>query len=181
MKHGGEAPAETRLWGLLPGVVLLPAGLLIFGFAIAHHTTTSYIGPCVGMALTCFAVQVITTPICAFIHALSPVFDSDRMADSYLIDAYKSEASEVAQLVNFARQTMAMTVGFWASRFGDKAGYDTAGGVYAAASLIVRAVSVGRSDCINTCFQFFVPVALVMWRGQQWRERQGAPTWNKGV
>lgn len=62
-KREGHVRAEYRLWGgercyqldsavshawftALPGVILLPIGLVIFGCCI--HFETSYIGPCVG-------------------------------------------------------------------------------------------------------------------------------------
>lgn len=49
----GKLHHEQRLKAMFPGAVLLPAGLLIFGFSIENsHLKDSYIGACVGMAVS---------------------------------------------------------------------------------------------------------------------------------
>ncbi|KAJ7674354.1 hypothetical protein B0H17DRAFT_1208056 [Mycena rosella] len=65
-KREGRVRPESRLHGMWPAIFLLPAGLLMFGFCIENHDLNrSYIGAAVVMAVTCFAVQMITTPIVA--------------------------------------------------------------------------------------------------------------------
>ena len=62
------------------------------------------------VALTCMAVQICTTSVY-----------------SYLTDCYKSQAGECSQILNFARQTQAFPVGFYAIEFGDAAGFWASG------------------------------------------------------
>jgi hypothetical protein len=63
-KAGGEIKPESRLHAMWPGVFLLPVGLVIFGLMIRFHDLkNSDVGACIAMATTCFAVQVITTPV----------------------------------------------------------------------------------------------------------------------
>ncbi|KAF7342423.1 MFS general substrate transporter [Mycena venus] len=65
-RREGRVRPEARLHGMWPAAFLLPAGLLVFGFSISNHELKhSYIGVTIGMAVTCFAVQMITTPIVA--------------------------------------------------------------------------------------------------------------------
>ncbi|KAF7289002.1 MFS general substrate transporter [Mycena indigotica] len=147
-KREGRVRPEARLHGMWPAVFLLPAGLLMFGFCIANHELKhSYVGATVGMAITCFSVQMITTPIIA-----------------YCVDCYKPQAAEVVQLLNFARQEISFTVGFWSLRFGDKVGFQFSGVTYALVSLL-----------------FFLPVLYLMRYGERLRARLGEPGFNKGL
>ncbi|KAJ6556439.1 hypothetical protein B0H19DRAFT_1235573 [Mycena capillaripes] len=98
---------QSRLHGMWPTIFFLPAGLLMFGFSIANHDLEhSYIGATVGMAVTCFAVQMITTPIIA-----------------YCVDCYKPQSAEMIQLLNFARSEIPFTVGFWSIRYARRKQY----------------------------------------------------------
>ncbi|KAJ6617708.1 MFS general substrate transporter [Mycena sp. CBHHK59/15] len=140
-KKEGRVRPEMRysgLHGMWPAIFLLPAGLLMFGFSIENHELKhSYIGATVGMAVTCFSVQMITTPIVA---------------------------SEVVQLLNFARQEMSFTVGFWSIRYGDQIGFQFSGVTYACVSVF-----------------FFLPVLWIMIYGERLRARLGEPTFNKNI
>jgi hypothetical protein len=63
-RAGGEIKPESRLHAMWPGFVLLPIGLVIFGLMIRFHKLEdSWVGACVAMGMTCFAVQVIMTPV----------------------------------------------------------------------------------------------------------------------
>ncbi|KAJ6600945.1 MFS general substrate transporter [Mycena vulgaris] len=147
-KRSGRVRPESRLHGMWPAIFLLPAGLLMFGFSIENHALThSYIGATVGMAVTCFAVQMITTPIIA-----------------YCVDCYKPQSAEVVQLLNFARQEMSFTVGFWSIRYGDKIGFQFSGITYACVSVF-----------------FFFPVLWIMFYGERLRARLGEPNFNKEI
>ncbi|KAJ7511591.1 MFS general substrate transporter [Mycena galericulata] len=147
-KRSGRVHPESRLHGMWPAIVLLPAGLLMFGFSIEHHELErSYIGAAVGMAVTCFAVQMITTPIVA-----------------YCVDCYKPQSAEVVQLLNFARQEMSFTVGFWAIRYGDRVGFQFSGITYACVSVF-----------------FFLPVLWIMIYGERLRGWLGEPNFNKEI
>ncbi|KAJ7463674.1 MFS general substrate transporter [Mycena latifolia] len=147
-KREGRVRPESRLHGMWPAIFLLPAGLLMFGFCIEHHALkNSYVGATVGMAITCFAVQMITTPIIA-----------------YCVDCYKPQSAEVVQLLNFVRQEMSFTVGFWAIRYGDKVGFQFSGITYACVSVF-----------------FFLPVLWIMFFGERLRARLGEPDFNKEI
>ncbi|KAJ7154357.1 MFS general substrate transporter [Mycena crocata] len=147
-KRSGRVRPESRLHGMWPAIFLLPAGLLVFGFSIENHALNhSYVGATVGMAITCFAVQMITTPIIA-----------------YCVDCYKPQSAEVVQLLNFARQEMSFTVGFWSIRYGDKVGFQFSGVTYACVSVF-----------------FFLPVLWIMIYGERLRRHLGEPTFNKEI
>ncbi|KAF7320698.1 MFS general substrate transporter [Mycena chlorophos] len=147
-KREGRVRPEVRLHGMWPAAILLPGGLLMFGFCIANHELKhSYVGAAVGMAITCFSVQVVTTPTIA-----------------YCVDCYKPQAAEVVQLLNFARQEISFTVGFWSIQFGDKVGFQFSGLTYALVSLL-----------------FFMPVVGIMRYGESLRKWLGEPKFNQGL
>ncbi|GAA5972353.1 hypothetical protein JCM21900_005211 [Sporobolomyces salmonicolor] len=143
LQSGGAYAAETRLKGMVLGAFLLPVGLLIYGWTVEKY----YYGACIGAAVTCFAVQVITTP-----------------AIAYVIDAYKEQSAEVVQLLNFARQEISFTTGFWGVVYGTKVGYGLAGTTYAIVSVVA-----------------FAPVVWLMFKGERLRERLGQPKFNQGL
>jgi MFS family permease len=104
-KLGGRDPEpESRLKAIWTGEILVPAGLLIYGFCLQYHTV--WIAPLLGIGIAAFGVQVITTTIY-----------------TYSIDCYRPEGSEVAQLINFFRQEFGMTFAFYALRLAERIGY----------------------------------------------------------
>lgn len=77
---GGHDPQpEARLKAIWTGEILVPAGLLIYGFTLAYHVF--WFVPLFGMGLACFGIQVITTT-----------------CYTYSIDCYRPEANEVSVL-----------------------------------------------------------------------------------
>jgi len=78
---------------------------------------------------------------------------------AYCTDCYKPQAAEVSTLINLFRQIFAFTIGFYALPFGEKHGFAESEGVFAA---------------IN--FAAWLPLLLLMWKGEQIRLRQGTPT-----
>jgi MFS family permease len=104
-KLGGRDPEpEARLKAIWTGEILVPAGLLIYGFCLQYRTV--WIAPLLGMGIAAFGVQVIATTIY-----------------TYAIDCYRPEGSEVAQLINFFRQEFGMTFAFYALRLAERIGY----------------------------------------------------------
>ena len=104
-KLGGQDPEpEARLKAIWTGEILVPAGLLIYGFCLQYRTV--WIAPLLGMGIAAFGVQVIATTIY-----------------TYTIDCYRPEGSEVAQLINFFRQEFGMTFAFYALRLAERIGY----------------------------------------------------------
>ena len=102
---GGRDPEpEARLKAIWTGEILVPTGLLIYGFCLQYHTV--WIAPLLGMGIAAFGIQVITTTIY-----------------TYSIDCYRPEGSEVAQIINFFRQEFGMTFAFYALRLAEQIGY----------------------------------------------------------
>ncbi|KAJ7223894.1 MFS general substrate transporter [Mycena haematopus] len=143
--RGGEAVAEVRLQGIWAGAILQPIGLLIWGFCWQYKT--HWIGPTMGFAVMCFAIQIISTVLY-----------------SYVADCYKPQMPEIAQVLNFSRQTVGMTLGFWAIPMGTKIGYQYMSVTLALIGLVT-----------------FLPVVYLMYQGKNIRAKMGQPKFNRGL
>jgi multidrug resistance protein len=104
---GANPPPEIRLKAIWTGALLLPAGLLIYGFTLEYHVF--WFVPLFGMGLACFGLQVIATT-----------------CYTYSIDSYRAESSETAQLFNLIRQTFGMTFAFYVVNLCNRIGYQWA-------------------------------------------------------
>ena len=63
-RANGKVKPESRLHAMWSGFTLMPIGLVIFGAMLRFHSIqNSWVGACIAMGVTCFAVQVITTPV----------------------------------------------------------------------------------------------------------------------
>ena len=102
--NGRNPEPEVRLKAIWTGEILVPVGLLIYGFTLQYHTV--WIAPLLGMGIAAFGIQVITTT-----------------CYTYSIDCYRAEGSEVAQIINFFRQEFGMTFAFYALRLAEDIGY----------------------------------------------------------
>jgi len=138
-----EIISEVRLHGIWAGAIIHPIGLLIWGFCIQYKTP--WIGPTMGFSIMCFSIQIISTVVY-----------------SYATDCYKPQTPEVAQVFNFGRQTVGMTVGFWAIAMGDKIGYQF---------MAITMMLIG--------FVAFAPVVWLMFRGKALRDVIGTPNYNR--
>lgn len=85
---------ESRLQAIWTGAVLLPAGLLIYGFTIQYRT--HWFVPLFGMGLAVFGLQPVGTT-----------------CYTYSIDCHREHGGDVAILFNFLRQTFGMTFAFY--------------------------------------------------------------------
>lgn len=83
---------------------------------------------------------------------------------AYCTDCYKPQSSEISTLLNLGRQTFSFTLGFYMVRFA----VATTWGVAWSTMAIINAA-------------LFAGVVLLMWRGQYWRERLGAPEFDKDL
>ncbi|KAJ7598968.1 MFS general substrate transporter [Mycena floridula] len=145
MKAQGRILPERRLHAMWPGAVLLPIGLVIFGLMIRfHELKNSWVGVCIAMGTTCFATQIIVTP-----------------AIAYVVDCYKGQAAQAVQILNFTRQMMGFTVGFWSLRFGDEVGFQFSGLTYALVTIL-----------------FYIPVMIIMRYGERIRMHFGQPNFD---
>ncbi|KAI1617102.1 MFS general substrate transporter [Exophiala viscosa] len=101
---GRDPEPEIRLRAIWAGEVIVPTGLLIYGFCLQYHT--AWIAPILGMGIACFGLQIITTT-----------------TYTYATDCYRTESGEVAQLFNFIRQEIGMTFAFYAVNLANHIGY----------------------------------------------------------
>ena len=74
------------------------------------------------------------------------------------VHADKPQAAEVSTVINLFRQIFAFSIGFYALPFGEGDGFDVAWGTF---------------DAIN--FATWVPLLLLLWKGEAIRDRQGLP------
>ncbi|EIN05190.1 MFS general substrate transporter [Punctularia strigosozonata HHB-11173 SS5] len=115
----GQVYAEVRLHAIWTGAILVPVGLLIYGFCIAN-AGVHWAGALMGMGIACFGIQVITTT-----------------CYTYSIDCYKTQASEISQLFNVLRQEFGMTFAFYAVDLGNRIGYQFEFLMFALLGLVV--------------------------------------------
>lgn len=94
-RHGGERKPEARLPSCFASIILSPAGIIIYGVCLQHNT--HWIGPVIGMAVTSFGLQLVTT-----------------VTYTYCSDCYKPQSGEIGTLYNFARQVFSFPLGFYA-------------------------------------------------------------------
>lgn len=63
-RRNGKRVPEDRLYAMLPGVILLPLGLVIEAFSI--HNRTHWMGPGLGIAVAAAGLQIVTTVTYAY-------------------------------------------------------------------------------------------------------------------
>ena len=106
-KYGENPPPEIRLRAIWTSAILVPAGLLIYGFTLQYRIF--WFAPLFGMGLACFGLQVVATT-----------------CYTYAIDSYRAESSEIAQLINLIRQEFGMTYAFYVVSLCERIGYQWA-------------------------------------------------------
>ncbi|KAI9687456.1 MAG: hypothetical protein M1822_002066 [Bathelium mastoideum] len=77
---------------------------------------------------------------------------------AYVADCYKPQSPETGAAINFVRQIFSFCVGFYAVQTGGKIGFQNAWIAWA---------------FIN--FGTFLPILLLVWKGERWRTALGAP------
>jgi MFS family permease len=120
-------------------------GLFLPAGLIIHGVCVSNRTPWIGLA-----IGMVVTSI--------GVQAATTLVYTYLSDCYKPQAAEVLTLVNLFRQMFAFAVGFYALPFGEKAGFGVAWGTFAAIHLLT-----------------WIPVMLLIWKGEGIRKWQGLP------
>ncbi|KAK5126327.1 hypothetical protein LTR85_010563 [Meristemomyces frigidus] len=83
---------------------------------------------------------------------------------AYVTDCYKPQSAEISTLLNLGRQTFSFTLGFYMIPFAAATTWGVAWSVMA----VIQAVLFGG-------------VVLLMWRGKEWRERLGAPEFDRDL
>ncbi|KAF9890540.1 hypothetical protein FE257_005945 [Aspergillus nanangensis] len=109
---GGQRYPEQRLPAIWLGVSLTPVGLVIIGCTL--HYEFHWIGPCIGMFITSFAIQIVST-----------------VAFTYSMDCYDYAADDVSLLYTFGRQIFSFYVAFYIHPYVTRVGYAWAFGIYA--------------------------------------------------
>lgn len=83
---------------------------------------------------------------------------------AYITDCYKPQSAEIATLLNFGRQTFSFTLGFYMIPFAHKTTYGVAWSVMALIGL-----------------SLYSGIVLLMFKGQQWRERLAPPNFHRDI
>lgn len=97
-------PPEVRLKAIWSGAILIPVGLLIYGFCMQYPAPWAAV--LLGMFISIFGIQIVATS-----------------CYTYAIDCYRVEGLEVAQLFNFIRQEFSFTLAFYAVPLAHKIGF----------------------------------------------------------
>lgn len=149
---GQEVEPEARLQAIWTGAVLVPVGLLIYGFAIEHRV--HWFVPLFGMAVSVFGLQPIATTCytysiecCCYSSSSSPNQGDDRVGTG------DGTAADVAALFNFLRQCFGLTFAFYVVDLCERIGYHVAFVLF-----VIWGSVLG-----------FVPIVVLMWRGKQIR------------
>lgn len=107
ISHRNDPEPEARLQAIWTGAVLVPAGLLIYGFTIQYRV--HWFVPLFGMAVGVFGLQPIATT-----------------CYTYSIDCYQDRGADVATLFNFVRQAFGLTFAFYVVLLCERIGYQVA-------------------------------------------------------
>ncbi|RFU32211.1 hypothetical protein B7463_g4124, partial [Scytalidium lignicola] len=113
-RHGGVRKPESRLPASFGSVLLCPAGIIIYGVTLQKHT--HWIGPCMGLVITSFGLQLVSTVNYTYCSG----------------DCYKPQSAEIGSLYNVVRQVFAFPLGFYALPLADKVGIQNAWIIFAA-------------------------------------------------
>lgn len=103
----GKIEPEARLHAIWTGAILVPVGLLIYGFAIEYRV--HWLVALFGMAVGVFGLQPIATT-----------------CYTYSIECYQDQGSEVATFFNFLRQCFGLTFAFYVVDLCERIGYQVA-------------------------------------------------------
>ncbi|KAF8519537.1 MFS general substrate transporter [Gautieria morchelliformis] len=103
-KHGGNDEPEVRLRAIWTGEILVPVGLLLYGFGLQYRV--NYMLPIVAIGITMAGAQIIAT-----------------VTYVYAIECYPQESGDTSQLINVIRQELGFAFAFYAIRLGDRIGY----------------------------------------------------------
>lgn len=161
-RHGGEILPEARLHTMWPGTFLLPIGVVIEGVCLQYKT--HFMGPVMGIAIGCFGLQIVSTTIFAYITDVSQVKPLHKSTILTSKQCYKPQSAEISTLLNFGRQTFSFTLGFYCVPFAQRSGWAKAWGTFAIID-----------------FAFFSCIVALMLRGKVWRERLGAPKFDRDL
>lgn len=169
---GAKVEPEARLGAIWTGAVLLPAGLLIYGFTLEYRA--HWFGPLFGMGLAVFGLQPVATTCYAYSIDCQRLRDravgggggeeegggeGEGGGESGRDDEGGRDGGDVAMVFNFLRQVFGMTFAFYVVDLCKEIGYQ-----WAFVLFIVWGSILG-----------FVPIVVLMWKGREiraWEERR---------
>lgn len=123
IKRGGHRVAEDRLLGMIPGAILVPLGIVIEGVCLEKRTHWG--GTAMGIAIASFGYQIVATAVYSYTAEVSSCF----AAHACFTDkpqCHKPQASELGSIINFSRQLMGFTIGFYAIPLAEDIGVQNA-------------------------------------------------------
>lgn len=124
-------------------------------------------GPVMGIAIAAVGLQIVTTNIYAYITDVSlPCCDQElqKMLTVLLLQCYKPQSAEISTLLNFGRQVFSFTLGFYMIPFAEKTTFGIAWAVVAICGL-----------------SLYSGVVFLMFKGRRWREKLGAPSFDRNL
>lgn len=102
-RRGGYFVPEYRLWTIVPSAIMAPVGLLLYGFGLGKPL--HYMVPIVGTAITYAVLSAVSAT-----------------GLTYVVDNYRSTASETMTAVFAIKNAIAFGIGFsvfpWIARDG---------------------------------------------------------------
>ncbi|PFH50474.1 hypothetical protein AMATHDRAFT_3957 [Amanita thiersii Skay4041] len=149
---GAKIPAEVRLQDVsvenhFPLFISLMVDLLD---GLTIHFETTFIAPCIGVAIACFGIAATATGH----EVTTSAFASSKLP--FLMGNSFNTSPDYACSV--FRQLFGLPIGFYAIPFGREIGFALASMVFAIICLVT-----------------FIPVLALMFRGAKWRKALGEP------
>ncbi|KIM85604.1 hypothetical protein PILCRDRAFT_65721 [Piloderma croceum F 1598] len=102
-KHDGVPEPEVKLRGIWLGTVMLPAGLLVYGFTIQYKV--HYIVPTIGMGIANFGLQIIATVSYSYSTDCYKVW-------VFLLGTLQGSISYYSMLIELGIQPLGKAIGF---------------------------------------------------------------------
>lgn len=121
-RNGGILESEHRLWLMTPPIIILPAGLILWGVGAAHHV--HWFGVIVGMFVVSGASSVSVQGMC-----------------TYCIESYRALSGEAIITVILVRNTLSFAVSYGLTAWIDNLGIQNAF-IVAAFAAMVQCASV---------------------------------------
>lgn len=168
-KNDGVPKLEARLYLTIIAAIMMPIGLIIYGFGIQKKY--SFYVPLVGLGIGMFYPSLLILIVLLLLQntniklptgAFGIQMESTCLY-AYVSDCYRPQTMESAVLFNLGRG-IAFVVGFFAIPFAKHSGYGWAWFTFAMLMIIS-----------------FVPVALLFRYGEHWRKRMGEPSFDKYI
>ena len=155
LKKMVDPQPEVRLRAIWTGEIMVPAGLLIYGFTMQYKTF--WVGPLMGMGRSHFLASIIRANSSPFFLGIA-AFGLQVITTTcytYATDCHREQSNDIAQLFNFFRQTFGFTFAFYAVDLCDRIGYQFTFLLFALLGSVLA----------------FIPMLGLIWKGRQLRER----------